>query len=165
MTQNSLKWILNITLKTVNFLFLTPPPMVKNFTDYFFFKASLSCLGFNTQRNEPHWYRINCGKIIRSHKYKQSQNNVIMWAHLHWLILATVTLAKLPSATMGGCLETYLSQNSQAQTLRPPPPGGNIFQVLKSVFGWKTVGGFFVTWRGGGSEEVWHLWEKSGFFI
>ena len=33
-TQNGLKWILNITLKTVKFfLFLTPPPLtVKNFT-------------------------------------------------------------------------------------------------------------------------------------
>ena len=35
MTQNGLKWILNITLKTVKFF---------NFTDFFFLKASLTVI-------------------------------------------------------------------------------------------------------------------------
>ena len=37
MTQNGLKWILNITFKTVKFFWFDPPPTVKNFTDFFFF--------------------------------------------------------------------------------------------------------------------------------
>ena len=36
LTQNCLKWILIITLKTVNFLNLDPTQTVKNFTDFFF---------------------------------------------------------------------------------------------------------------------------------
>ena len=40
MTQNGLKWILNITLKTMKFLFPPSPPNGEKF-DGFFFKASL----------------------------------------------------------------------------------------------------------------------------
>ena len=35
MTQNGLKWILNITLKTMEIFIFDPPPTVKNFTDFF----------------------------------------------------------------------------------------------------------------------------------
>ena len=46
------------------------------------------------------------------------------------------------------------------------PPRGSIYLTPQKVFfGWKTVGGFLSHEGGGGSEEVWHLSQKSVFFI
>ena len=49
MTQNGLKWILNITFKTMKFFLVDnlPPPIVKNFMEFFFLmKDSLMKRGY-----------------------------------------------------------------------------------------------------------------------
>ena len=58
MTQNGMKWILNITLKTVKFFIFDPPPQRGKISRIFFFflmKASLRDVGtmFQRKRTSP----------------------------------------------------------------------------------------------------------------
>ena len=49
-TQNSLKWILNTTLKKITFLiFLTPPPPKMTNVNFFLMKASLTLQNQDTK--------------------------------------------------------------------------------------------------------------------